>query len=348
MRKRILSMRPGCQVSASMHPDTTQTPRMPSPAPVPMTPRAAVGAPPLLRAPAATLLAAPRMIASNRERGTLSVIGPDNTVIMFNSALGESLPLLHEQRPFFSPLPAGEQRLGANEVRGGGSDGGSERRDDLREERAALPTITSPNKNIQRGSFAGLLTKSHAASSASDASPTCAVPEEVRVGGDGEENFPSTPPRAPPAQPLMSDDTINALFEQICEGRGDGGASVGPVPHSLLQASPDLLTKAMHGAEISPGGGCQSEYLPESPTKTGSQATCSAVSHSVEWTKEQDKVILETVRDHGDSQDTCTQIATQLHPKTPHQVADRLSTLMELLNAMEDDPDTDEAEYMDV
>ena len=156
----MLGMRPRCQVfppitsqirPAQEHPSTcTETPSTPG------TP----GTSSTLLSPA---WMPPRILPS--QQGTVSVVGPDNTVIMFNSSLpsrplGDSLPGLREGRNFFPPL-AGEQ------VGAAGESGAKDMEMGKGSEVAALPTITSPCKNIQRGSFAGLLHKSQPAATGS-------------------------------------------------------------------------------------------------------------------------------------------------------------------------------------
>ena len=179
--------------------------------------------------------------------GTLSVVGPDNTVIMFNSllpapALGETLPGLHEQRTFY-PLP-GEPRVTAtaHEPRAGSDRAPYESReaeergeDGEEEESPGLPTITSPGKNILRGSFAGLLQRpgptAPAATNSSVFPARNTTEEGVAVGGGGSA-------ASPPS--LMSEDSFSVLLEHMQEGGTQGSTST---PLSLQSSSnTDLLS----------------------------------------------------------------------------------------------------------
>lgn len=176
--------------------------------------------------------------------GTLSVVGPDNTVIMFNSllpapALGETLPGLHEQRTFY-PLPgeprvvttAHEPRAGSDRASYESHEAGEEGEE---EESPALPTITSPSENIQRGSFAGLLQRSGPATPAATNSsvfPARNAMEEGIAAGRGGSSA------SPPS--LMSEDSFSVLLEHMQEGGTQGSTSM---PLGLQSSSnTDLLS----------------------------------------------------------------------------------------------------------
>lgn len=173
--------------------------------------------------------------------GTLSVVGPDNTVIMFNSslpapALGETLPGLHEQRTFY-PLSTEQRGAAAREARIGGSDRASYESCEHEEENPALPTITSPSNNIQRGSFAGLLQRAQptTTTAVSEGARLSALPEQSMMGEGATARATSSPP------PLMSDDTFSALLEQMQEGGTQGSASMSFSLQS--NSNTDLLSK---------------------------------------------------------------------------------------------------------
>ncbi|KAL8606915.1 hypothetical protein ACOMHN_048711 [Nucella lapillus] len=348
MRKRVLSMQPGRQVSASMQslahksglpPKADATPQLQS-ASSSQGLNPAVN--PLLIPPsrAASSARKPPRVVSNKNMGTVSV------------GLG---------------CWGGEGR--DDEGVGGGGKG--------REEQSSLPTITSPHKNMQRGSFAGLL--QGAQSSASNQPPlllsSAASPEPVPSAslesvssvecgpasvefGQGSDSLAPAPSSSSSttAIPLLSEDSLSAMFGQMREGgQNSDAASVSFDVHSNSSMSA-MLSKMMQYTEDQQQGGAADSPKPSaevvfssapqsldhwvssSPSPSSSSSNLQparpqgqASQETVQWTSEQDRLIVETVRDHGATVNTFSQVAAWLGV-TPAQVSQRVSVLMEFLD----------------
>ncbi|XP_076443852.1 uncharacterized protein LOC143282173 [Babylonia areolata] len=374
MRKRILSMQPGRQVSASMQslapkpgltPESESAPELQS-----AGPSSTVS--PLLMPPSGVAGASwkPPRIVSNKCLGTVSVVGPDNTVIMFNSSLhnpslAETLPSLHEQRGFF-PLPTGDQRAAGGGVGGSTRAGlGKATTDDgdkpSDEEAPSLPTITSPHKNMQRGSFAGLLQGTQP-SDCAQPSLSYSSQEPGSSGSVGARQSPSSSTATTTTtimQPLMSEDTLSALFEQMREGTASSSVSLPFDMHSNSSMSA-MLSKMMQYPESRQEEADSSKQpadvtgprpmdlsFPADPQPTSTTTTATGLSPvrkqddlyqgDIDWTSEQDRMIVEMVRDHGVSMNTCQLIATRLQGVTAAQVSEHVSTLMEFLEVPEEE-----------
>lgn len=74
------------------------------------------------------------------------------------------------------------------------------------------------------------------------------------------------------------------------------------------------------------------ESLSNSPVH--SENSNSNTSEEISWTRDEDKVILETLQKEGDKEDTFTHIAEILGNRTVFQIKERFHTLMSLLKKM--------------
>ncbi|XP_076465445.1 uncharacterized protein LOC143297150 [Babylonia areolata] len=216
---------------------------------------------------------------------------------------------------------------------------------DLAEENTNLPCISSPTKTIRRGSFAGLLQTSSQSSGATR-------PDTMTFSSPSSSLMlsPSGPGKARTAvpMPLMSDDTMNDLFDQMRERGTQGCASISMGFLGVCNTSQDL-SEAVQSTDTgfrdsNPADGVlqderssrergEAPSCPASTTPSRSAGGSRDNNHIHKWTKEQDRVILEMVRDKGDNSDTYSEIATILQCVTSQQVAERVSTLLELLKS---------------
>ena len=127
----------------------------------------------------------------------------------------------------------------------------SQRKSDKDKKGRPLPSVASPAKSVPRVSFAGLLHGSPAVRTVAvrkdPTSHSTVVKDQTRESSDSGGQMES--PRVVPA-PLMSDDTMNALFDQMREGGAQNSASVTFGFLSSSSMSQVLVSKVMCVAAV--------------------------------------------------------------------------------------------------
>ncbi|KAK7501622.1 hypothetical protein BaRGS_00007053 [Batillaria attramentaria] len=290
----------------------------------------------------------PSSAVLSSDGGAVSFPGPDNTVIMFNSALsarGHNLPSRQDQRK-------GLVEQGACVA----SENAATSVDDAAVQQGIdLPTLPSPGKNMRQGSFAGLLPKTVRGGTTGCQGEGSRVPTTCPqdTGRDADQvAFCKSVSLSPPS---LSQAAVAALLEQYGDDATQSNMSFMVGLSENSNPSSDLLAKAMKFARIKQGDTRTSSTIAceQPPFSTdlpipGQQmdaADCATLgeSHKMEqedtaWLREEDKLILEVCQQHGPSEETFVQIASQLPHRTPHQAASRFCTLMSLVS----DPESEE------